>query len=131
MKEFYNDFRLGSNNGSWGVESELAEDLSKGIADNIDRLILKSALGYIFENKSITFLDKRYNYPQQRVTLSIHTEITPYKIQEVVYECNRSERSYDDYIKNFNKWVKAGYLKKIEGDVDYFVEMYGFIIDKR
>lgn len=102
------------------VEEELVNLLANGISNEIDKLICRHIMGIIDTSYILTFIDKRYDYPQQRVRLEILESKMPSGKIEVKFNCNRDERTFEDYVLNFDNWSHAEYIKNIEGNISYF-----------
>lgn len=102
------------------VEEELVSSLANGLSSEIDKLICRHNMGIIDTSYILAFIDKRYDYSQQRVRLEILESKLPSGEIEVKFDCNRDERTFEDYVLNFNNWVHAGYIKNIEGNISCF-----------
>ena len=102
------------------VEEEFVNLLANNISSEINKLICRHNMGIIDTSYILTFIDKRYDYPQQRVRLEILESKMPSGEIGIKFDCNRDERTFEDYVLNFDNRVSAGYIKNIEGNISCF-----------
>lgn len=103
------------------VEKEFCDILAKEIGNEIDCLLTDAALGFRTAIHKMTFIDSRYEYGQQRVWLEVKEVTDSAGNTSRTLWCNRPERSFSDYVTNFETWTNAGYLTEISGDMTYFI----------
>ena len=101
---------------SMNIENELANLIANELIQIIDSAIIEQMIYPGIRMHSMTFIDKRYDYGQQRVHMYVKT--CNDKILEKY--CNREEHTFDEYLDSFEFLKADGTIVEICQTGDWF-----------